>query len=108
LVLAAPETFMAHMREAIVATHEIDPKAFWADAKPKQWREALEYAVELHEQRQHETSDGGTGPPNAAPPSDQSSGEGRADRRAGEAAHESATTPSPDSPTLPTESGHDG
>ena len=117
LVQAAPEPFRSRMPKAIDALHHgeprlVAPRDFWALADLDQWKQVLEYAVELHEQQQHEMSAAGSkappapaadppSAPGAASPaagSDPSSNPGRADRRTREGSTESAMTPGLDDP----------
>jgi hypothetical protein len=71
------DPFAGHVKAAIEALHHGEtrlatPRAFWEKATLNDWRQALEYAVELHDQQQHETSAAGRPPASAADPDDAS------------------------------------
>lgn len=71
LIKAAPPTFQALVPRAIADVHTKDPHWFWDnDKNPEHWRGVLEYAVELHDQHQHETS---AADPSSPPAADQTS-----------------------------------
>ena len=112
LIGNAPASFREHIKTAVWEMHNQEAKDFQDDATVDDWKQVLEYAVELHEQQQHETSAAGSkappapaadppSAPGAASPaagSDPSSNPGRADRRTREGSTESAMTPGLDDP----------
>jgi phage recombination protein Bet len=58
LIQASTPEFQALLPRAIADVHGKDPHWFWENVTAvTDWRAALEYAVELHEQQQHETSE---------------------------------------------------
>jgi hypothetical protein len=79
LIQAAPQKFQALIPRAIADVHSKDPHWFWGNnVSIKDWREVLEYAVELHEQQQHETSEEDHSPRSSSDPQSDPSLEGEA------------------------------
>lgn len=57
LVYVAPHGFQQHVEAAIAAVLKTNPREFWRHGQlVDDWKQALEYAVELHEQHDHDTS----------------------------------------------------
>jgi phage recombination protein Bet len=87
LIHRSSSEFRALMPRAISDTQRKDPTWFWANATSvKEWKEVLEYAVDLHEQQQHETSEEGGSPrPSSDPQSPSALSKRKAEQAGGDA-----------------------